>query len=679
MVKHSNDPLHRNYEYDQNDPARKLGEGANGYVTLAVHKESRRQFALKLIRYSGPAETHKEFIKEVELVRRLDHPNIVRLYEVHEGRQQLTILMELCGHGNVRDALRKQPHQRFAEADAARFGAQILKAVAHCHERGICHRDIALGNLLLDSHDLQDAHIKLIDFGKACFFREADVERYQGGDASGNLAREMSRCVGTLYSCAPEVFTKGEYTELIDVWSMGVVIYIMLSGRPPFSGMRIKGAPQSAERETLKAAIIAGRYQLSGEPWDTMSGSAIDIVRSLLVVEPSLRLSAAQALPHPFVALGTSSASGASDAAAMTTITSAMADMPQRTRLGQTSLMAVAFEITPTQATELRKAFIEIDKDHSGVLSKDEFARALRTSLGGRVTDEDIQSSFTAIDQDGNGTIQYLEFLAATQQTLVEPVSEEEFAAAFARMDVDENGTISAADLSTILGENHARHNSEELASMIQEVDLDGDGAVSYGEWRIALSMSPHELRELKEAFTLVDKDESGTLTLDEFSSVMQRTVHKITEEQVELLFNDVDTDGSGSIQYMEFITHCHHHHGARTIQCAARGKLARERVGGLRKVKAAMRIQCMIRQRIAHRKVVTQRRIKAAVRIQCIARIRIARRKSDRRRHCATSGMSREITPQRLPPLQQHETETVAAEPDPGKLVAGVRRVFPE
>ena len=216
---------------------------------------------------------------------------------------------------------------------------------------------------------------------------------------------------------------------------------------------------------------------------------------------------------------------------------------------------------------------------------------------------------------------------------------------------------------------------------MIQEADLDGDGAVSYGEWRIALSMSPHELRELKEAFTLVDKDESGTLTLDEFSSVMQRTVHKITEEQVELLFNDVDTDGSGSIQYMEFITHCHHHHGARTIQCAARGKLARERVGGLRRVKAAMRIQCMIRQRIAHRKVVTQRRIKAAVKIQCIARIRIARRKSDRRRHCATSGMSREITPQRLPPLQpeQHETETVAAELDPGKLVAGVRRVFPE
>ena len=78
------------------------------------------------------------------------------------------------------------------------------QAIAHCHERGICHRDIALGNLLLDSHDLEHAHIKLIDFGKACFFREADVQRYSGSD-SQNLAREMSRCVGTLYSCAPEV------------------------------------------------------------------------------------------------------------------------------------------------------------------------------------------------------------------------------------------------------------------------------------------------------------------------------------------------------------------------------------------------------------------------------------------------------------------------------------------
>lgn len=152
-------------------------------------------------------------------MRQLDHPNIVRLFEVFQDDKRFYLVTELCTGGELFDEITKRSH--FSEADAALITKQVLSAVAYCHSKNICHRDLKPENILLDSKAADSSNsIKVIDFGASQKF---------------DPSKKMNQIYGTAYYIAPEIL-KSDYNEKCDVWSVGVILFILLSGRPPFGG-----------------------------------------------------------------------------------------------------------------------------------------------------------------------------------------------------------------------------------------------------------------------------------------------------------------------------------------------------------------------------------------------------------------------------------------------------------
>ena len=153
---------------------------------------------------------------EIDILKNLDHPNILRLYETFEDSNSIYLVTELCEGGELFDEI--MARNRFEEKDAAPIMKQLLSAINYCHKKNVCHRDLKPENVLLDSKDKQT--IKVIDFGTSQVFANEE---------------KMELVLGTAYYIAPEILT-GKYDEKCDMWSIGVILYILLSGEPPFAG-----------------------------------------------------------------------------------------------------------------------------------------------------------------------------------------------------------------------------------------------------------------------------------------------------------------------------------------------------------------------------------------------------------------------------------------------------------
>ncbi|KAK8685040.1 hypothetical protein V6N13_041051 [Hibiscus sabdariffa] len=211
---------------------------------------------------------------EIEIMTKLSgHPNIVDLKAVYEDEDSVHLVMELCAGGELFHRLEK--YGRFPESEARDLFKQLMEVVKYCHDNGIIHRDLKPENILLATKSLSSP-IKLADFGLATYVK-------QGENLHGT--------VGSPFYIAPEVLTGG-YDEAADVWSAGVILYILLSGMPPFGGKT---------KSKIFDAVRAAELRFPVDPWDHISLSARDLIIGMLCVDPSKRLSAAQVLDHPWV------------------------------------------------------------------------------------------------------------------------------------------------------------------------------------------------------------------------------------------------------------------------------------------------------------------------------------------------------------------------------------------
>jgi len=175
------------------------------------------------------------FMHEIDILRKLDHPNILRLYEFYQDQKRYYLVTELCSGGELFDEITNRAH--FEEADAAKIIQQVLMAVRYCHERNIVHRDLKPENILLDSKKNSN-RVKVIDFGTS--------EEIEPG-------MKLTQQYGTAYYIAPEVLSSA-YNEKCDIWSIGVILYILLSGKPPFDG--------KDDKEIIKKVRI-GQYDMN--------------------------------------------------------------------------------------------------------------------------------------------------------------------------------------------------------------------------------------------------------------------------------------------------------------------------------------------------------------------------------------------------------------------------------
>lgn len=257
-----------------------LGSGAFSVVKLAENRKTGEQFAVKVVDKVAVGREKKEMLeREIDILSRIQHPGIVSVLEIYEADKYLYLVMELATGGELFDSIVKRG--KYSEKDAARITREIAEAVNYLHSKGIVHRDLKPENLLL-SDESENSHVKIADFGLSKMM-----------DAQAVL---QTAC-GTPGYVAPEVLMGEGYHQEVDIWSIGVVMFILLCGYPPFY----------AETNTkLFDKIMGGKYAFASPYWDKISESAKDLIRHLLVVDPKKRYTSDQILQHPWIKQNTS-------------------------------------------------------------------------------------------------------------------------------------------------------------------------------------------------------------------------------------------------------------------------------------------------------------------------------------------------------------------------------------
>jgi len=262
-----------------------LGEGTSGIVKKCVKVSTEEEFAVKITNFRGDDEIKTLVLKEFKNHRRLQHKNVVRVYELYIDtfKNKIYTVMELVRCREMFDVI--QELGSFCEADASMIFKQILLAIQYLHSSGVCHRDLKPNNILASN---DGKIVKVTDFNVSKFI-DKSKKQYTG------LSKEnykMWTYTGTIAFTAPEVLADTEYTEMVDMWSAGCVLYTMLCGYQPFQAEYLKD---------LIDKIIEGVVEFKPEHWDKISPEAKDLIQRLLEKDPKKRLAPYQALLHPWI------------------------------------------------------------------------------------------------------------------------------------------------------------------------------------------------------------------------------------------------------------------------------------------------------------------------------------------------------------------------------------------
>ncbi|OSX70770.1 hypothetical protein BU14_0672s0009 [Porphyra umbilicalis] len=273
---------------------RLLGEGAFAQVRLAADRETGEHVAIKVIKKSEFAPQEMEYIRrEVQVCRQVYHSNIIETRDIFDTSAELFIVLELLSGGELFDQIAEAGS--FTEKQAAQVMREITKGVAYLHKSNICHGDLKPENILTKSKKWP-LDVKLCDFGLANFVQddaaseeqlEMVAEKAQAGKGA------VAGYVGTPGYVAPEIVKREPYGPAVDMWACGVVLYIMLSGKMPFFGRN--------DAECLKRTA-EGKYSFPAREWSRISPEAVSLVKALLQVDPSKRLTANAALAHTWLA-----------------------------------------------------------------------------------------------------------------------------------------------------------------------------------------------------------------------------------------------------------------------------------------------------------------------------------------------------------------------------------------
>ncbi|TYI05797.1 hypothetical protein ES332_A10G114600v1 [Gossypium tomentosum] len=433
-----------------------LGHGQFGYTYVAVDNENGDRVAVKKIEKMKmvlpiAVEDVKREVKILEALK--GHENVVQFYNAFEDDSYVYIVMELCEGGELLDRILAKKDSRYSEKDAAFVVRQMLKVAAECHLHGLVHRDMKPENFLFKSTK-EDSPLKATDFGLSDFIRPG--KRFQD-------------IVGSAYYVAPEVLKRKSGPES-DVWNIGVITYILLCGKRPFWDKTEDGI----FREVLK-----NKPDFRRKPWPTISDSAKDFVKKLLVKDPRARLTAAQALSHPWVREG----GDASEIPIDISVLSNMRQFVKYSRLKQFALRALASTLNEEEIADLRDQFHAIDVDKNGVISLEEMRQALAKDLPWKLKESRVIEILQAIDINTDGLVDFTEFIAAALHVnqMEEHDSEKwqmRSEAAFQKFDVDRDGFITPDELRMHTGLKGS------IDPLLEEADIDRDGKISLEEFR---------------------------------------------------------------------------------------------------------------------------------------------------------------------------------------------------
>ncbi|CAA3028828.1 Hypothetical predicted protein [Olea europaea subsp. europaea] len=428
---------------------RELGKGQFGVTYLCTESATGHTYACKsILKRKLVNKNDKEDMKrEVHIMQHLSgQPNIVEFKGAYEDKQSVHVLMELCAGGELFDRI--IAHGHYSERAAAGLCRQIVNVVQHCHFMGVVHRDLKPENFLLASKD-EKAMLKAIDFGLSVFIEEGKV---------------YHDVVGSAYYVAPEVLRRS-YGKEIDIWSAGVILYILLSGVPPFWAETEKG---------IFDAILKEEIDFESQPWPSISNNAKDLVRRMLMKDPKKRITSVQVLEHPWIK------GQAPDKPIDSAVLSRMKQFRAMNKLKKLALKVIAQSLSEEEIKGLKAMFTNMDTDKSGAITYEELKSGL-ARLGSKLSEVEVKQLMEAADVDGNGTIDYIEFITATMHRHKLERDEHLFKA-FQYFDKDNSGYITRDELETAMKE-YGMGDEATIKEIISEVDTDNDGRINYEEF----------------------------------------------------------------------------------------------------------------------------------------------------------------------------------------------------
>ena len=456
-----------NYEVEK----KPLGKGGYGTVYKGINKKTGEARAIKKLpkkNFDFDTDDYDRFLREIEILKKTDHPNIIKLYELYESKNSIYLVMEKCDGGELFDDLitRVEYGPMYTEKEVAIILKQVMSAVEYCHNNKICHRDLKPENILFSKKlkidtgkvdennnpvkvikvDEKENPIKVIDFG-----------------LGQNIKPDLASKVGTAYYVAPEII-EGKYSEKCDIWSSGVILYILLCGDPPFNG---------PNDQVIYKKIKEMKFKFS-DKFKDVSKEAKDLIRHMIAPEKE-RYSAKEVLEHKwFDKVKTAKLKE------LNFDGSFLKEYINSNHLKKLVLLYIASRIGDKEISELKEVFKAFDKNNDGQIDLEEFKKGLKEIKSQNFSEQEISEFFSSIDTDKNNKIDYTEFLAATLEKKTY-LQKERLFEAFCMIDKDNNGKITKNELKSVLQLESA--DDKLIADLMSKADTDNDGVIDYQDF----------------------------------------------------------------------------------------------------------------------------------------------------------------------------------------------------
>ena len=442
----------------------KLGSGSFGNVYLARNKYTDEKVALKQIKKSSANLLSDGEIKdEIEILKTLDHPDIVRIIESFNTKNSYILITEYCEGGELFDQVKNQ----LSETQIAVIFRQLLSGLAYLHSNNIVHRDLKLENILI--HEIEKSkttgedlfNIKIIDFGTARIF---------------DKNRKPQSIVGSSYYIAPEVLRQ-RYNKECDLWSVGVILYMFIVGHAPFDG---------CDDEEITNNIHKGVYSKSDRRWIKASKEVKDLIQKLLTYRPSQRLTAMQALNHPWFKITDSNI--LYDNVPKNDIINCIRNLLTYNinyKLEELFLAYIIHNIPrEKKAKSAIKLFKLVNENGDGKLRKNELKKTLLKFVTEEFLEKyDFDGIFAMLDGDNKGFINYEEFLRAALGRK-DILTDDILSYAFNYFDPEGTGFIKKKKIKSIFGN---KIDNITFQSIFDEIDLDKDGKITFDDFKSML------------------------------------------------------------------------------------------------------------------------------------------------------------------------------------------------